>query len=121
MTIEFITEGVYMNNIYIGLFCLVISIFIFFCSAREGPNALGYKSPQLKTHKSIWLWTNKCFGFFTLIGSCIYLLLSIILLLIKNEEYLSVLNKYGLFYILFSFIITEIYALTKKIIDNKNK
>lgn len=105
-------------NLYYGIVCFGISIFIFFISSRER-NVLGYKSPQLNTHKKIWLWTNKCFGFLTFIGSVIYLLLSLIFY--KDVKYLADLTKYGMFYIVFSIVATELYAYMKKIKDKKNR
>lgn len=109
-----------MKNIYIGLICLAFSLFICFFSAKEGYNALGYKSPQLNTHKKIWFWTNRCFGILTIIGSALYLLISILaLLVLKNEAFLWTLNKLGLIYIVIAFVITEVYAFTKNIQDKK--
>lgn len=108
-----------MGNIKIGFVCLVFAIFIYFFSYKEKKNVLGYKSLQLNTHTNIWFWTNKCFGFLTIIGSILYLLVSIILFLSKKEEYLVTINKFGAFYLLFSFIITELYAFIKKTLDKK--
>lgn len=110
-----------MSNIYIGLICLGMSIFILFFSTKESYryNALGYKSPQLNTHKNIWLWTNKCFGLLALIGSTLYLVVSLILILSGNVNFAITMNKYGLVYIVLSIIITEIYAFSKKVVDKK--
>ena len=73
----------------------------------------GYKSLQQNIHKDIWKWTNECFGLLTLFGSMLYLTLSIILEL-KGISISSRLNMYGLFYIVFSFILTECYGLMKR-------
>lgn len=108
-----------MVNILIGVFYIAMSSYILFFSSTDKPNVLGYKSLQINIHKNIWLWTNKCFGIFSLIGSILYLLISVILLLTENSEYLAVINKYGLYYILISFVITEIYAFWKKVKDNQ--
>lgn len=105
-----------MNNIYIGLICLALSIFICFFSPKEGYNPLGYKSPQLNTNKKIWFWTNRFFGILAMIGSAIYLLISIFtLVVLKNEPFLIMLNKFGLVYIVIAIVITEVYALTKSL------
>ncbi|WP_313129014.1 hypothetical protein [Anaerocolumna sp.] len=111
-----------MINVSIGLICLGMSIFILFFSPKESykNNALGYKSPQLNTHKNIWFWTNKCFGLLALPGSILYLLISIILVLTGHVEFSTAMNRYLLIYIGSSIIITEIYGLTKKINDKKN-
>ncbi len=73
----------------------------------------GYKSLQQNMHKDIWKWTNECFGLLTLFGSMVYITLSIILEL-KGISISSRLNMYGLFYIVFSFILTECYGLMKR-------
>lgn len=73
---------------------------------------LGYKSLQQNMHKDIWKWTNQCFGLLTLIGSIIYLTFSIIETL--GIIHFANLNKYGLFYIVFSFVVTECFAFVKR-------
>lgn len=102
-----------MNTIYIGLICLGLSIFLIFYSPKEKKNMLGYKSFQQNMHKDVWKWTNRCFGFLTLIGSFIYLTLSILETL--GIIHFVNLNKYALYYILFSIVVTESYALVKRI------
>lgn len=102
-----------MTNIYIGLICLGCSLFLIFYSPKEKGNMLGYKSLQLNTHKDIWKWTNICFGLLTLIGSIVYLSLSILEAL-KIINFAN-LNKYGLYYIGIAFAVTEFYAFYKKI------
>jgi hypothetical protein len=51
-----------MNDIFYGLIFLCYGIFLFFFSAKEKKNMLGYKSLQQNMHKDIWKWTNQCFG-----------------------------------------------------------
>lgn len=111
-----------MSNINIGLICLGMSIFILFFSPKESykNNALGYKSPQLNTHKNIWFWTNKCFGLLALLGSILYLLISVVLVLTGHVGFSTTMNKYLLIYIGLSIVLTEIYGLTKKLSDKKN-
>ncbi|HHV13301.1 MAG TPA: hypothetical protein GXX75_23805 [Clostridiales bacterium] len=77
---------------------------------------LGYKSVQLRSHKNIWKWSNRCFGMLSIIGSSLFLLVDVIGRVI-NKKY--DLYKYVLLYILFAFIITEAYVLIKKLKDNK--
>jgi uncharacterized membrane protein YesL len=78
---------------------------------------LGYKSLQLNTHKEIWKWTNECFGLLTLVGSIIYLAVSVYLE--ANDILFSRLPVYGLIYIAISFVITECYAFVKKYKNKK--
>jgi hypothetical protein len=107
-----------MKNIYIGLICLCYSAFLFFLSPKEKKNMLGYKSFQQNMHKDIWKWTNECFGLLTLVGSFIYLTISIILE-IKDISFSSELNKYGLIYIIISFVLTECYGLIQSYRNKK--
>ncbi len=108
-----------MKSIYIGMICLVYSLFLFFLSPREKKNILGYKSLQQNMDKDIWKWTNKCFGLLTLAGSIIYLIFSIILEF-KGISFSSKLSMYGLIYIVISFVLTECYGLMKRY-KNKNQ
>lgn len=106
-----------MKNIYIGLICLCYSLFLLFLSPKEKHNILGYKSLQQNTHKDIWKWTNECFGLLTLVGSIIYFIISIILEM-KHISFSARLNKYGLIYIIISFVLTEFYGFIR-IFKNK--
>ena len=107
-----------MKGSYIGLICLCYSLFLLFLSPKDKKNLFGYKSLQQNMHKDIWKWTNECFGILTLVGSIIYLTLSIILE-INDISISSQLNKYGLIYIVFSFILTECYGLMKRYEKNR--
>ena len=107
-----------MKGSYIGLICLCYSLFLLFLSPKDKKNLFGYKSLQQNMHKDIWKWTNECFGILTLVGSIIYLTLSIILE-INDISISSQLNKYSLIYIVFSFILTECYGLVKRYSKNR--
>ncbi|MDF2512270.1 MAG: hypothetical protein K0S04_2136 [Herbinix sp.] len=76
---------------------------------------LGYKSLQQNMHKNIWRWTNECFGLLTLVGSIIYVAISVYLE--ANDILFSKLPMYGLLYIVISFVITECYAFYKRYTD----
>ena len=79
---------------------------------------LGYKSLQQNMHKDIWKWTNECFGLLTLVGSIIYLTFSIILE-IQDISFSAKLYKYGLVYVIISFLLTECYGLFKRYKNKK--
>lgn len=98
-----------MSNLTIGILCLALSLLQYFYSPKN-ISILGYKSLQLSTHKNIWKWSNKCFGLLAIIGSTIYLLASIILSVLSINEYDSIMNDYGIAYILVCVFITEIYT-----------
>lgn len=104
-----------MNNVIIGILCLILALYIFYQSPKEGKNMLGYKSPQQGIHKNIWKWSNKCFGFLAIVGSAIYLFIVVIFMYQGVVVYNTKLNYYGLIYILISVIITEIYTLLRYI------
>ena len=93
-----------------------MSMFICFYSPRE-ENILGYKSLQLGTNKNVWKWSNRCFGIISIIGSLILLSVDIIGR-IRNDNYN--LYKYILLYIIFAFIITEVYVIIKKLKNRSN-
>ncbi len=103
-----------MNNLTIGIICFAMSLFLYFYSPKN-ISILGYKSPQLGTHKKIWKWSNKCFGFLAIIGSAIYLFLSIIFRIANICEYDRIMNKFGIAYSLICIIITEVYTFVRYI------
>ena len=100
-----------MRNLVIGIVCILFSLFLFFLSPKENKNMLGYKSPQQGLNKNVWKWSNKCFGVLAIVGSSIYLIATIILLLSGNDKYGDMINRIGLVYTIISVIITEIYTL----------
>lgn len=99
-----------MSNLFIGILCMLLSLVIFFYSPQEGSNMLGYKSPQQGKNKKIWYWSNKCFGILAIIGSAIYLILSLILKFMEITLYDHTINSLGLAYIFICIIITEVYT-----------
>ena len=109
-----------MKAIYIGLIFLCYSLFLLFLSPKDKKNMFGYKSLQQNTHKDIWKWTNECFGLLTLAGSILYLALTIIFE-VNNISLSRKLNKYGLIYIIISFVITECYGFIKRYKIKKNE
>mgnify|MGYP000935694320 CR=1 FL=1 len=102
-----------MNNLIIGLLALAFSLFICFLSPKEGKNVLGYKSPQQGTHKNIWKWSNRFFGVLAIIGSVIYIIITIVFKILSIKEYNNKLNLYGMVYIFLCIIATEIYTFVK--------
>ncbi len=107
---EFEMEKKMMNNFVIGILCLIFSLFLFFLSPRENKNLLGYKSPQQGLNKSVWKWSNKCFGLLAIIGSVLYLITTIVLIILKLQKYGTLQNKIAIVYIFLCVIITEIYT-----------
>ncbi len=98
-----------MTDIIIGLLFLLLG---FNCYFSEKNNPLAYKSLQLNSHPSIWKWTNKFFGRCMIFGSLLYFV-SFILHMYNIDER-KILSNIGLYYIVVSFIATEIYATVKK-------
>ncbi len=107
-----------MDNLIVGIICLTYSLFIYFFSPKEGKNMLGYKSPQQGMHKNIWKWSNKCFGILVLLGSSIYLIITITMRFFNISKYNSIINRYGIIYIFLCIIITEIYTFVN---SHKNR
>lgn len=107
-----------MGNIGFGLLFLVLSLFIYFISPIYKKNILGYKSMQQGIHKDIWKWSNKCFGLLAMIGSVIYLAVSITFKVLDITDYNALLNQCGTFYIFLSILATEVYTF---ICSQKNK
>lgn len=99
-----------MSNLVIGILCMVFALFLFFLSPKEAKNMFGYKSPQQGLNKNVWKWSNKCFGLLAIIGSTIYLISAIVLMVLGIHKYSVLLNKVGLVYIVISVIITEMYT-----------
>ena len=73
----------------------------------------GYKSLQQGMHKDIWKWTNQCFGLLMIVGAIVYLAFSSVLYS-KGISFSKELNRYGLIYIVLSFVITECYAMIRR-------
>lgn len=109
-----------MNDIFYGLIFLCYGIFLFFFSAKEKKNMLGYKSLQQNMHKDIWKWTNQCFGLLAIVGSVIYLITSIIQE-VQNITLAYSMYKYVLVYIGTSILITECYGLRKRYSNHSEK
>lgn len=101
-----------MSNLIIGIICMALSLFLYFYSPNN-ISLLGYKSPQLGTHKNIWKWSNKCFGVLAMIGSGIYLITSIIFNIINMSEYDSIMNKFAIAYVIVSIFMTELYSFIR--------
>ena len=97
-----------MKVLLAGIFCLLLGVICYF---SEKGNFLGYKSPQLNSHPSIWKWTNHVFGLCLIAGSIVFILISLILYPIQNEY---LMYGIGIGYIILSTIITEVYTLVKK-------
>lgn len=102
-----------MKGIMIGLICLCFGLFLFFVSPKEKKNMFGYKSLQQGMHREIWKWTNQCFGLFIMVGSIVYLAFSIAYGA-NGISFFTKLNRYGLFYIVISFVLTEAYGLIRR-------
>ena len=78
----------------------------------------GYKSFQQGMHKEIWKWTNQCFGLLIMIGSIVYLIISIVLQ-VKGISYSARLTKYGFIYVVISFVLTECYGVIQRYRNKK--
>lgn len=102
-----------MNNLGIGIVCMLYSIFLYSYSYKENQNMLGYKSSQQRMNKNVWKISNRCFGFLALIGSSIYLVVTVVLLLCNLSKYNEKLNIYGLIYICICVFVTEVYTLVR--------
>jgi uncharacterized membrane protein len=109
-----------MGNLYIGIICFVVSIYLFFFSAKEENNILGYKSVLHRPNKNIWRWSNKCFGTLAIIGSSIYLIVTIIFRVLSITDYNSLVNEFGVAYIFICIFITEVYTFVR-VQKSKNK
>ena len=101
-----------MSNYIIGLLCFVLAVWITFFSPKEGRNIFGYKSPQ-GMNKNIWKWSNKCFGILAMIGSFLYLLITLIAQLLGQDQFSNEINKYAILYIFVSIIITEVFTFVR--------
>lgn len=99
-----------MTDIIIGFICLFLG---FLCYFSEKNNALAYKSLQLNSHPSIWIWTNRFFGRCLIGGSIIYLI-AVFILQLNNYEERKMLYLVGICYLVVSIIATETYAVIKK-------
>lgn len=107
-----------MSNLFIGVLCMMFSLFLFFLSPKENKNMLGYKSPQQGFNKNIWKWSNKCFGLLAMIGSAIYLIIAAVLAFLEIRKYDAMINSIGLAYVIICVIVTEIYTF---IISHKKR
>lgn len=87
----------------------IFTVFVFL-SPKENKNILGYKSPQQGLNKNVWKWSNKCFGLLALIGSIVYLVATVVLMVMNLQEYGILQNKIAVIYIILSVIITEVYT-----------
>lgn len=99
-----------MASIGLGILFLVFSVFLYFISPIYKKNMLGYKSMQQGMHKDIWKMSNKCFGLLAMIGSSIYLAMAITFKILDMKHYNALLNQCGIFYILLSILITEVFT-----------
>lgn len=105
--------GAKLGNLYIGIFFLCFSLFLRFYSPKERGNMLGYKSPQLRTRRRVWFWSNRCFGNLALAGSAVYLTVSTAFLAAGKTEWLDEVNRYIIPYLLLSIVVTEIYTFIR--------
>ncbi len=99
-----------MGSIGFGILFLVFSVFLYFISPIYKKNMLGYKSMQQGMYKDIWKMSNKCFGLLAMIGSSIYLAMAITFKILDMKHYNALLNQCGIFYILLSILVTEVYT-----------
>ena len=83
----------------------------------EKSHNVGYgQSENLPTkgmNKNIWKWSNKCFGILEMIGSFLYLLLTLIVQLLGKDQFSNEINKYAILYIFLSIIVTEVFTFVR--------